>query len=213
MVGIGSLFGNIFSKRVNLEASVENPVALILVAKTSAVKIAPGEEGVVKVIGKTNLGGRAILNIKETERYGLTAEVYLSRAGVEIKGPFKILAVKISSGALKAEELSLDYSLITASHSAVKITTDIAPGGGFLGKFKTSSAKIVLNTSRNGDYWIELEAGLSSVKVETPDDAKFVLEGSLPPGVTVSRKKLSSPSSQKKFRIRIVSNKSAITII
>ena len=210
MAGLGGVLGRFFERSVDLSELVEGPVALVVNSKASAVMITGHSEPVVRITGRAGLAGAVRLSKGVGERLGPTVTVDARGAKISIRAPVKALVIAISSSAVRAEELEVDYISLKSSHSAVKISVRVRPGGGLLARVSGSSVKAELNPVSPGEYWVEIDASGSSVRIVTPSDASYLLEGPAPRSVALNVN--SEKKGDKLFKVRVSGGGSSISL-
>jgi len=206
----GGILGRFSEKRVDLSEQVEGPVALVVNSRASAVKVAGHSEPVARVTGRVGFQGRVRLSKGVGEKLGPTVAVEARGAKIRVEAPVRALVIVASSSAVRAEDLEVDYVSLRSSHSAIKVSARIKPGGGLLARVTGSGVAVELNPVSPGEYWIEIDASGSTVRIVTPSDSSYLLEEPAPPGVAlnVAGKK----GGDKLFRVRVSGRGSSISL-
>ncbi|MEB3852185.1 MAG: hypothetical protein LRS49_06380 [Desulfurococcales archaeon] len=145
--------------------------------------------------------GRARVVVAEKPGVGLEARVRLSGQAT-LSGPAAELHVDARGSSLDAEASGLRGLALELRASSARVRAGLAPGATLRVRGLASAAAIRLDPRAPGEYEVEVEASASSIKVEAPPEAAYIVEGPRPPSLSVRSGQPDPASARYVIRVK-----------
>jgi hypothetical protein len=209
-----SIFTAARHKPVSL--SVELPstdITLIINVEASSVKLEQATEPRIDLKGTALRPERVRFKLIE-EKGGLKGILYVEDADVIVRVPFTSLGVVADSAGVKvhARVKPLRYVSVKVDASSVAIWAKVAQKGGIYLLTDSSAVKAELKPEGSGEYWAEVEADSSGVKVMFEGEKIYIVEGREADAsrVVISRGRDTAPV---KVKVRVKANASTVKFL
>ncbi len=162
-------------RRLEARQPVDEPVVLLVVVDSGSVRVGEGQ-GEVRATGWGGWGSTVAIALEKRE--GKTvAVVTVDSADVAVAAPARALAVVADSSSVRASlDSTLDYISVRVDASSVKARARLAPGGGVYVKADSSTVAVEAEPSAPGEYWADVEADSSGIRVSFNGKARYVVE-------------------------------------
>ncbi len=126
--------------------------------------------------------------MEEDPDLGLVARVSLRGVSARVEGPARALAVVARDSSIRVEPgATLEYASLRLASAGARLGVRLRPGGGVVLHADASAARLELHPEAPGEYWLEIDARASAVRVASPQGAVYEVA----PGVSCGAKGVS----------------------